>query len=132
MRRMSGPGEDDRQMQLFLRSRSLPRAKDGSDLEEADVAPALTPVVLHTANQTREQTASEIALLGRQRVLNGYGFRSIRGTEGQRAHLEQPSAATHQLVADAPQRHLSGGVGHRAGTVGSQLVGEGVVATEPG
>ena len=133
MRRMPRPGQHDREMQLFvgLGARALGLAKDSSRLEEAHVPLTLAPVVLDAADQAREQTATQMGLFGREGVEDCHGIRTVGGAERERPGLEETVTARHELFANTAQRQLGGRVGDGAGTIGSQLVREGVVAAQP-
>src|SRR6266404_383070 len=133
MRRMPRPGQHDREMQLFvgLVARALGLAKDSSDLEEAHVSLTLAPVVLDAPDQPRKQATPKVRFFGRQRVQDCHGIRAVGWTEREGPGLEEAVTARHELFAYTAERQLRGRVGDGAGTIGPQLVREGVVAAQP-
>src|ERR1043166_5228193 len=134
MGRIACPCRNDREMQLFLGPRGSgfgTRFEDGADFEEPDVPLALGPVVLHTANQPREEPAAEVGLLFRKRILHAPRGGAVGGPERQRPSLQQAAAARDQLRANAAQDQLARSIGDCAGPVRAQFVGEGIVAAQP-
>ena len=128
---MAGAGENDGQMELLFRAGGVGLVEHGPDLEEANVADALAPVVLDPTHEPRQQPTTQVRFLGREGVQDGDGIGGIRGPQRKRARLEQAAAAAHQCFANPVQGQLRRRVGDGAGTVGPQLVRECVVATEP-
>src|SRR5882672_7198507 len=105
MRRMARPGEYDGEMELLDRHPSpLPRPssplEDGPNLEEPDIPIPDAPVVLDATHEAREQPAAQMGLLGRERVQDRHGVRSVGGTQGQRSGFEEAAPAGDELLPD--------------------------------
>src|SRR3989442_15552344 len=118
-------------MELLFGARTAGLVKHGPDLEEADVADTLAPVVLHPTHEARQQPATQVRFIGGQGIQDGDGIGGVRGPQRERPRLEQAAATAYQRLPNPVQGQLRRRAGDGARTIGPELVREWIGAAEP-